>query len=88
MFSNVRLASGDLNVSLTSVGQHLSMLQECYSANKATIHRLTTMLSTSKNILFPGHNYLLTTGSDDPILQLSPKHQLTIGTDDPCIRWL
>ena len=23
------------------------------------------MLSTSKNVLFPGHNYLLTTGADD-----------------------
>ena len=24
------------------------------------------MLSTSNNVLFPGHNYLLTTGADDP----------------------
>ena len=31
----------------------------------ATIHQLTTMLSTSKNVLFPGHNNLLTTGADD-----------------------
>ena len=23
------------------------------------------MLSTSKNVLFPGHNHLLTTGADD-----------------------
>ena len=29
------------------------------------IHQLTTMLSTSKNVLFPGHNHLLTTGADD-----------------------
>ena len=26
------------------------------------------MLSTSKNVLFPGHNHLLTTGADDPSL--------------------
>ena len=39
-------------------------------AKKATIHQVTTMLATSKNILFPaaGHNYLLTTGADDPSL--------------------
>ena len=33
---------------------------------KATIRQLTTMLSTSKNGLFPGPNHLLTTGADDP----------------------
>ena len=26
------------------------------------------MLSTSKNVLFPGHNHLLTTGADEPSL--------------------
>ena len=26
------------------------------------------MLATSKNVLFPGHNHLLTTGIDDPSL--------------------
>ena len=35
---------------------------------KATIHRVTTMLATSKNVLFPGHNLLLTTGADDQTL--------------------
>ena len=35
---------------------------------KATIHQLTTMLSTSKNVRFPGHKHLLTTGTDDPSL--------------------
>ena len=39
---------------------------------KATIHHITTMLGTSKNVLFPGHNYLITTGTDDPTLELSP----------------
>ena len=28
---------------------------------KATIHHVTTMLATSKNVLFPGHSHLLTT---------------------------
>ena len=32
------------------------------------------MLSTSENILFPGHNHLLTTGTDDATLWLSPEH--------------
>ena len=36
------------------------------TAQKAIIHQVTTMLATSKNVLFPGHNYLLTTGTDDP----------------------
>ena len=35
---------------------------------KAIIHRVTTMLATSKNVLFPGPNHLLTTGGDDPSL--------------------
>ena len=34
--------------------------------NKATIHQVTTMLSISKNVLFPGRNHLLTTDADDP----------------------
>ena len=33
----------------------------------ATMHQVTTMLATSKNVLFPGPNHLLTTGADDPI---------------------
>ena len=32
---------------------------------KATIHQLTTMLSIFKNVIFPGHNHLLNTGTDD-----------------------
>ena len=39
---------------------------------KATIHQVTTMLATSKNVLFPSHNHLLTTGTDDPTLWLLP----------------
>ena len=40
---------------------------------EANIHQVTTMLATSKNVLFPGHNHLLTTGADDPMLWLLPK---------------
>ena len=32
---------------------------------KDTIHQVTTMLATSENVLFPGHNHLLTTVADD-----------------------
>ena len=32
---------------------------------KATIHQETTRLATSKNVLFSGHNHLLTTVTDD-----------------------
>ena len=42
---------------------------------KATMHQVTTMLATSKNVLIPGHNHLLTTGTDDPTLWLSPKRE-------------
>ena len=34
-------------------------------AKKATIHQVTTMLATSENVLFPGHNHLLTIGMND-----------------------
>ena len=48
-------------------------------AKKATIHHVTAMLATSKNVLFPGHSHLLTTGTDDPSLNYHlrkvPGHQ-------------
>ena len=34
---------------------------------KATIHQITTMLPTSINVLFPGHDILQTTGTHDLI---------------------
>ena len=40
------------------------------------------MLTTSSNILFPGHNLLLTIGTDDPTLSLLPKRQLVAGGYD------
>ena len=52
---------------------------------KATIHQVTTMLATSKNVLFPGHNHLPTTGTDDPTLWLSPERQRVKGHQ---YRWL
>ena len=35
---------------------------------KATIHQVTIMPATSKNVLFTGHNNLLTTCTDNPSL--------------------
>ena len=52
------------------------------------IHQVTTMLATSKNVLFPGHNHLLTTGADDLTLWLSPKHQQEKGHVLVVSRWL
>ena len=34
------------------------------TAQKATIHQVTTMLATSENVLFPGHNHLLIISTD------------------------
>ena len=33
---------------------------------KSTIHHVTTILATSKNVRFPGHSHLFTTSIDDP----------------------
>ena len=41
---------------------------ESYTEQKATIHQVTTMLASSKNVLYPDHKHLLTTGADDPSL--------------------
>ena len=38
------------------------------TVQNGTIHQVTTMLATSKNVLFPGHTNLLTTGTDDMTL--------------------
>ena len=43
-------------------------MRSAVTAQKATIHQATTMLSTAKNIVFLGHNHLLTTGADGPTL--------------------
>ena len=49
---------------------------------KATIHQVTTMLATSKNVLFPGHKHLRITGTDHPTLRLLPERQRVISTGD------
>ena len=41
-------------------------LNYMHCAKKYTVHEVTTILVTSKNALFLGHNNLLTTGTDDP----------------------
>ena len=46
----------------TSVSSPLSLCK------KPIIHQVTNMLATSKCVLFPGHNHLLTTDTDDPSL--------------------
>ena len=58
----------ECSVSLTCLITELSHTHgEDFHCEKATIHQVTTMLATSKNVLFPGHNHLLTTVADDPI---------------------
>ena len=59
---------------------------------KKTIHQVTTLLATSKDILFPGHNQLLTTSADDLALDhlhwRSANHQ-SEGSSAPVVsRWL
>ena len=46
---------------------------------EATIYQVTTMPATSKNVLFPCRNHLLTSGADDPTLWLSPECQRVKG---------
>ena len=41
-----------------------AMLHDVAHCTKAAIRQLTTMLSTSKNVLFPGHFHMLITGAD------------------------
>ena len=43
------------------------------------------MLTTSKNVLFPGHNHLLTTSTDDPSLAGA---QVIIKVSGHQYRWL
>ena len=51
----------------SKVSNHPHMPME-HTAQKATVQEVTTMLATSENVLFTGHNHLLTTGADDPTL--------------------
>ena len=56
---------------------------------KVAIHQVTTMLATSTNVLFPGHNYLLTTGADDPTLIITqPPAMIIIKVKGHQYQWL
>ena len=62
---------------------HLVWNQHRYQGTlrqKATIHQVTTMLATSKTAIFPGHNHLRTTSTDDLTLWLLPERQQGIST--------
>ena len=63
-------------VTLTGAGE---LVYQTLGKN-ATIQQVTTMLPTSKNVLFLGYNHLLTTGTGDPTLWLLPQHQRIIST--------
>ena len=55
------------NTGMTKAGNmtiHMLHLEPSLG-KKATIHQVTTMPVTSKNVLFSGHNHLLTTSTDD-----------------------
>ena len=43
----------------------LKETQQIPAMGKKVIHQVTTMLGTSKYVLFKGHNHLLTTNIDD-----------------------
>ena len=53
----------DLKLAIFNLRKHIKNI-EITQCKKATIHQLTA----SKNVLFPGHNHMLTTSTDDPIL--------------------
>ena len=61
------MVSDDNQNSLFVCGS-LTLSQYSNTVQKNTIHCLTTMLATSKNVLFPGHNNVLTASADDPTL--------------------
>ena len=61
--------SHNLHVKQTAPGGYLGlMITGTDTGKKGTIHQLTTMLSTSENVLFPGHNHLLTPNAYNPSL--------------------
>ena len=70
---------------------HLASFLSCPSSvKKATIYQVTTMLATSKNVQFPGHSHLLTTGTDDPSLAhwRSGDNQSVRSSEPVVSRWL
>ena len=45
------------------------------------------MLATSKNVLLPGFNHLLTIGADDSTLRLSPERQVEVEVASMVVTW-
>ena len=41
----------------TEVYENDHVITTYHCTKKATVHQVTTMLATSKNVLFPGHNH-------------------------------
>ena len=64
-YSTVR-GDGGSRVGEVREGTQVRGTKEGTTAQKATVHQVTTILATSKNVLFPGHTHLLTTSTDDP----------------------
>ena len=57
------------------------------SKKKSTICQVTTMLATSKNVLFPGHNHLLTTGTHDATLLIIAQVPASEGSSVLVVSW-
>ena len=62
----VCVCPGEGNVAFNATPNPFHLNKICL--NQTTVHQVTTILDTSKNGLFPGHNHLLFTGDDDPSL--------------------
>ena len=59
-----KIYDSSLNLLLVSMASHLQSLWK----KPLYINQLNTMIATSKHVLFPGHNHLLTTDTDGPPL--------------------
>ena len=58
-----------MSASCSSVLNYAGLPKMPYTlCKKSTIHQVTVILSTSRKVIFPGHNHLLTTSADDPSL--------------------
>ena len=69
-----------------NIGKYYCSVTAHYTAQKKpTIHEVTTMLATSKNVLFPGHNHLLTTCTNNSSLAGA---QAIIKVSSHQYRWL
>ena len=69
---------------------HWCHIPSCLTLRKkATIHHVITMLATSKNVLFPCHNHLLTTGTDNPFPSRRSNDNQSVGLSVSVVsRWL